>query len=284
MLKGLEINLGCDYGQLGGLPRNDLSSQQLQEMNIVSIDFWIYSCNHYAPASCQGPARARSWGKPGGEGGPSAGSALTHGAQSHRVWAWQAEPGASNRVCWQSQARWSNEAPSRSLKDGAGDKATAWVQSPPRRQGQRQDWLQASLYIQEVFPGDKLPTALSQSRRQGQRQGCRWVHLQQSSCKEQRPRPELKWGCWTIGRGRGWRSHVRLVCAVKGSWCSQRPDTSSSLVGQMKRCLLYTLSCLTSFSDITGSYKKAALFHWRGRKGFSHICLFWPQKFLSSRR
>lgn len=25
MLKGLEINLGCDYGQLGGLPRKDLS-------------------------------------------------------------------------------------------------------------------------------------------------------------------------------------------------------------------------------------------------------------------
>lgn len=39
MLKGLEINLGCDYGQLGGLPRKDLSSHQLREMNIVSIDF-----------------------------------------------------------------------------------------------------------------------------------------------------------------------------------------------------------------------------------------------------
>lgn len=269
---------------LEGFPEMTCPVNSYKTWILFPLIFLIYSWNHYAPASCQGPARARSWGKPGGEGSPSAGRALTDGAQSHRVWAWQAELGATNRVCWQSQARWSDETPSRSLKDGAGDKATAWVQSPPRRRGQRQDWLQASVYIQEIFPGHKLPTALSQSRRQGQRQGCRWVHRQQSSCKEQRPRPELKWGCWTIGRGGGWRSHVRLVCAVKGSWCPQCPVTSSSLVGQMKCCLLCTLSCLTSFGDITGSYKKAALFHWRGRKGFSHTCLFWPQKFLSSLR
>lgn len=74
-------------------------------------------------------------------------------------WAWQAELASSNRACWHSQARWSNEDPARSLKDRAGDKAAACVQRPPRRQGQRQNWVQATSYVWGIFPEGELPAA-----------------------------------------------------------------------------------------------------------------------------
>lgn len=151
-----------------------------------------------------------------------------------------------------------------------------------KRQGWRQSYSMGPKSTQETGPKTELGTSysiymrglsrrqatysLSQSRRQGQRQGCRRVRLQQSSGKEQRPRPELKWRCWAIDRVGAWRSHVRVVCAVKGWWCPQGPDTSRSLVGQIKSCLLCTLSCLTSFNDITGTYNRVPLFHWRERK------------------
>lgn len=44
-------------------------------------------------------------------------------------------------------------------KDRAGDKATAWVQSPSMSQGQRQGWIQAVIYVRKAHPGDRLPTA-----------------------------------------------------------------------------------------------------------------------------
>lgn len=44
-------------------------------------------------------------------------------------------------------------------KERAGDKATAWVQSPSMSQGQRQGWRQAVIYVRKTHPGDRLPTA-----------------------------------------------------------------------------------------------------------------------------
>lgn len=204
-------------------------------------------CKHYAPASCEGTARAGSWGEVGRRGDPSTGTAHTGEPPSHGVWAWQAEPGAGDRVCGQSQARWSDEAPSRNSK------AQGWrLQHGSKVQPEDRAKDRTGYKLQRMYEESFQETSYLQPESvQEPEAGCRQVHPQQSSGKEQRARPELQ---GVLGqRQRGCvEVSPRLVCAVKGWWCPQGPETSRSLVGQMKVCLLCMLSSLTS----TGTYNR----------------------------
>lgn len=149
----------------------------------------------------------------GGRGNPSAGTARTDGPLSHRVWAWQAEPGAGDSVYGQSQARWSDAAPSRSSKTQGWRLQHGSKVQPEDSAKDRTEYKLQRMY-EESFQETsyRQPKSVQEPRPEA---GCRQVYPQQSLGKEQRAGPELQGGAGPEAEGVR-EGPTELVCAVKG--------------------------------------------------------------------
>lgn len=201
-------------------------------MNIASIDFLNLFLQPLCTSLLWGCSTSWELRRVRRQGWPQCSSATTDGAQFHRVWAWQAELAPSDRVCWHSQLRWSNEVPSRSLRPG-------WRQShivgpkPPRRQGQRQNWVHVTPCVWGIFPEESFlqPKSIQELKPEaGLLTGVPAVKFRQRAGGQ----TQSKSGC----RGTAWSPlessprHQRLV-VPSGT------DTFSSLMGWKVACSLY---------------------------------------------
>lgn len=120
--------------------------------------------DHYVCKKSGSQGLADSSG-PGSQSGPAQVIPSSMGHSCRKTESRQGKQGTGSAQRLQSRAK-GDVASNR-----AGDKVTAWVQSPSRSQVQRQDCRQAAANVQGAHQGDELPTAQvsGPSRRQDPR-------------------------------------------------------------------------------------------------------------------